>query len=250
VSIIVHTANLKIGDTPENELEMFASEIRKNNPDLIILSGNITANGHINEFVIAQNFISSFRAPVLCVPGSKDISSRFFDSFKHYRAYVSPIQDVVFEDDTMFVVGVNSARPVVPHWNWKNGMVSQDQIQFVHNQFRQAPNEKLRVFVCHHPLIAHKKSPSLVWGSTDLLRVLQDQQVDVVLTSQLSAVVHPSFLQPEKPVMVGAFGAGMGNSLSYNTIKISPSEIVIDLMAGDDFSQSLTVERPSLVNLD
>lgn len=241
MSIILHASDMHFGKSDPAVVELFYREIERQRPDLVVLSGDFTQTGSEREFRLARDFIERITAPVFVVPGNHDIprwnmAQRLFDPMKRYRNFIAPMQDVVHEDKDCFMVGINTARPVLPHWNWANGMVSQDQLQFVHNQFRHADNEKVRIFVCHHPLVNIEGAPidTIVWGSTDLLHVLEDQQVDIVLTGHIH---HASILPADEmrgPVMVGAGSATSSRlraqSNGYNILRISHDKVEVELV--------------------
>lgn len=241
MTIIFHLSDLMIDNHVTETLHVLLGEISDQKPDLVIISGDITRKGRTKNFEIAQGLIQSLNVPVFAVSGDKDIQAfSLMDPFKNFRAFISPIQDCVYEDNQVYVVGINTARPLIPHWKWSNGMVSQDQIQFVHNQFRQAENEKVRIFVCHHPLVRAGKGggDSLVWGSTDILNALQDQQVDLVLTSYAKDIMFlPDVDAPSGPVMIGCstgcVNAKKQSRAGYNIIHINPDTIKIDTMQFD-----------------
>lgn len=258
MSIILHASDLHFGKADPDVVELFYAEIERQKPDLVILSGDFTQVGSTREFKLARDFITRITAPVFTVPGNHDISrfntwERFFDPMKHYRDYISPMQDIVYEDKDCFIVGINTARPILPHWNWANGMISQEQVQFVENQFRHADNDKVRIFVCHHPLVNVKGAPidTVVWGSTDMLKVLEDQQVNVVLTGHIH---HASILPYEEsrgPVMVGASSATStrlrNQNNGYNILRLLPDKVEIELVHWNGAShvvfESLSIPR-------
>lgn len=258
MSIILHASDLHFGKADPAVAEAFLQEIERQRPDLVILSGDFTQIGSKPEFRMAQDFIRRITVPVFTVPGNHDIPrfnglQRFTDPMRRYRDYISPIPDTIYEDDACFVVGINTARPVLPHWNWANGMISQEQVEFVHRNFRHADNDKARIFVCHHPLVNIKNAPidTVVWGSTDLMKVLEDQQVDIVLTGHIH---HASILPYEKgrgPVMVGSASATSTRlrrqSNGYNILRISPETIDVELIHWDGVShvvfESLSIKR-------
>lgn len=258
MSIILHASDLHFGKADPEVIELFYYEIERQRPDLVILSGDFTQVGSVNEFKLARDFIARITAPVFTIPGNHDIprfnvQQRLFDPMKRYRDYIAPMQDIVHEDKDCFIVGINTARPVLPHWNWANGMISQRQVQFVENQFRHADNDKVRIFVCHHPLLNVKGAPidTVVWGSTDLLGVLEAQQVDVVLTGHIH---HASILPYEEsrgPIMVGASSATSSRlrsqSNGYNILRISPDKVDVELVHWNGTShvvfESLSIPR-------
>ena len=250
MSVILHASDLHFGKADPATVEKFFHEIERQNPDLVIISGDFTQVGSREEFAMARDFIRRITAPVFTIPGNHDIPrfhpfARFFDPMVFYRDYIAPMQDVVHEDDSCFCVGINTARPILPHWNWANGMISQDQIQFTHNQFRHAPDDKARIFVCHHPLVNVKSAPidTVVWGSADMMEALIDQHVDVVLTGHIhhASIFHDK--ESRGPVMIGCATATSSRlrsqSNGYNILRIKPDVIDIELIHWDGRSHSV-----------
>jgi 3',5'-cyclic AMP phosphodiesterase CpdA len=258
MSIILHASDLHFGKADPNTVESFYHEIERQKPDLVVLSGDFTQVGSVEEFKMARDFIDRITAPVFTIPGNHDIPrfntwQRLTDPMKRYRDYIAPMQDVAHEDADCFIVGINTARPILPHWNWANGMISQGQVQFTENLFRHADNEKVRIFVCHHPLVNIKAAPidTVVWGSTDMLHVLESQQVDVVLTGHIH---HASILPHDEgrgPVMIGASSATStrlrGQSNGYNILRLSREKIDIELVHwtghSHDIFETLSIPR-------
>jgi 3',5'-cyclic AMP phosphodiesterase CpdA len=258
MTLILHASDIHFGKADETTVARFLQEIDRQKPDLVVLSGDFTQVGSHREFIRAQEFIASISAPVFTVPGNHDVPrfslKRFFDPMHRYRNYIAPMPDSAYEDDAMLVVGINTARPIVPHWNWANGVVSADQVQYVENQFRYADNDKVRILVCHHPLVNVEGTPidTIVWGSTDLLHVLEKQQVDLVLTGHVHhASILPSADGVIGPAMIGSASATSSRlraqSNGYNLIRIAPDKIDVELIHWDGSThaifESFTINR-------
>lgn len=244
MSLILHASDLHFGKADEAVANRFLQEIDRQKPDLVVLSGDFTQVGSRREFQQARDFIRNIKAPVFTVPGNHDVPrfsiKRFTDPMQYYRDYIAPMPDTVHEGDDVIVVGINTARPMVPHWNWANGMVSQNQVQYVENQFRYADNDKARIFVCHHPLVNVEGVPidTIVWGSADLLAVLSKQHVDLVLTGH----VHHASILPTRTGIIGPAMVGSASATStrlrsqtngYNLIRVSPQTLDVELIHWD-----------------
>lgn len=255
MSVILHASGLCFGKASKESVDIFHAEIERLNPDLLVLSGDFTQTASKQEFLQAKDFLKTVKVPVLCVPGNHDIPrynlyQRFADPMNRYRDYIFPVEDSVYEHDSFYIVGINTARPVLPHWNWANGMVSREQVEFVYRQFKQVPHDKARILVCHHPLMNFGTTPidTVVWGSTDLMGVLEDQQVDLVLTGHRHhATVFPD-PDGRGPAMVGAGSATSVPAGGYNILRILPDKIDIELVHSDGKShtilESLSLPRP------
>lgn len=259
MSLILHTANLGIGKTDLSVLEEFAALVSAKNPDILVLSGNITAGGREKEFEAARDFIASLEIPVFCVCGSSDISAlhspqRLLNPYGLYRRFLSPMLDTVYEDDAVFMVGLSTARPFVPHIKQSNGMVLQEQISFLYNQFQKAPHHKVRICVLAHPLVAKRKESALIWGSEDLLRALEEEQVDFILSPCMPLHQnHGDAIEEQRPIMLGASGSlaikgQLAASVAYNSLQISSAETVCEIIAGGQLLQRARLERARMAD--
>ncbi len=244
MTVVLHASDLHFGKADPAIVEQFFQEIERQRPDLVILSGDFTQIGSKEEFIQAQGFIRRITAPVFTIPGNHDIPrygfwERLTDPMAKYRKYIAPMEDTTYEDDDLFVVGINTARPYVPHWNWANGMISKKQVEYVERQFRHCSLYKARIFVCHHPLVNFSSAPidTIVWNSKELIKVLEDQHVHVVLTGH----IHHASILPHKesfgPVMIGSASATSTRlrqqTNGYNLLKISPEKIDVELIHWD-----------------
>lgn len=250
MSLVLHASDLRFGKADENNIQSLYHEIERQKPDLVVLSGDFTQIGSRNEFILAKDFIGRITAPVFCVPGNHDIPRyhpwvRFTDPMKRYRDYIQPMQDTVYEDDSLFVVGINTARAALPHWNWANGMISQEQVEFVYRQFCNAPPHKARLFVCHHPLVNVKDSPidTVVWGSTDMMGVLQDQNVDIVLTGHIHHASVLDYGETGGPLMLGSGSTTStrlrSQSNGYNILRVFDDKVDVELIHWDGRSHQI-----------
>lgn len=241
MSVILHASDLHFGKVDPAVVESFYAEIERQKPDVVVLSGDFTQTASKEEFKQAEEFINRISAPVVTVPGNHDIPryelwERFGDPLKRYRKYINPLPDTIYEDDHCVIIGINTARPAVPHWNWANGMISQDQVNFVDRHFRPVPHEKARILVCHHPLVNVKNAPidTVVWGAKDLISVLEEQYVDVVLTGHIHYASVLTDSEAAGLSMVGASSAtstrlrGQGNG--YNILRVSARKVDVELI--------------------
>lgn len=261
MSVLLHTANLGIGKTSTPVLEKLASVVAAQSPDLLVISGNITAHGLEGEFAKVQEYLAALAVPVLSVCGSTDIPrfnlpQRLLNPYKNYRRYISPMLDTVYEDDDVFLVGLTTARPFLPHLKYSNGMVLREQVHFLNSQFQKAPHHKARICVLSHPLVAHGADSALIWGSTDLLSVLESQQVDVVLSACAPQAANGlGDVEEHKPVLLGASGAlaRKGKNLenmAYNGLQISGADIVCNKVVDGRFVQQIRLARNAVADED
>jgi len=155
-------------------------------PDLIIVSGDITQSATVSEFADAQAFLRDLPAPWLCIPGNHDLPGmdieRFTNPFGRYRRFIAEDLDPSFTSPLVDIKAINSARKILPYWNWANGGVSSQQCRET-AKFFTASKAPWRMFVLHHPLVSARELPLdvKVMNRTAILKTLKEHRIDLVL---------------------------------------------------------------------
>src|SRR5882724_10025919 len=98
-------------------------------PDLIVVSGDLTQRARTREFVEARMFLDSLPTPQIVVPGNHDVPmhnvyARFLQPLTKYRKYITEETEPFYLDEEMAVVGINTARSLTT----KHGRINQKQI--------------------------------------------------------------------------------------------------------------------------
>lgn len=255
MSLIFHTANLLVGQRPKAALAAFFDGIREKKPNLVILSGNLTAQAQKESFEELRAWIEGTGVPFLSIPGPRDYSAsdllrKYIDPLQAYRQFINPVEDTIYDDSHVHIVGVNTAFSIAPSMRMGVGVVRQDQIAFADYQFRAAPQDKARILVSHHSLIPARGTPSLVWGGTDLLGMLERQNIDLALCA--GYVPHAD--AATYPFLCGCPSGGGGHDCDekvlYNMIKVQPAEISIELALPDGTFRRHTLTRTLPQNPD
>lgn len=235
---IFHASDLHFGKANPDCVQQLHEAINKTAPNLVVLSGDFVQIGSRKEFQLASDFVRGIRFPVFCVPGNHDIPrfstwERFVTPYARYRKWICKDLCPVHEDDAVIVAGINTARRIVPHWNWSHGMISKSQIDTVIRTFREAPPEKARVFVCHHPLLTASDAPidTIVWRGHDMAQALIDLKTELVLTGHIH---HASVTTTGGDTQLASIGAASATSTrlrdqtnGFNVIETNESDIQI-----------------------
>lgn len=204
---IIHLSDLHFGTSHPDLKQKLCADILAAKPDLIIISGDFTQVASHEEFKLSEGFIRDLPCPVFCVPGNHDmprfrIFERFFTPFKRYKNYISDDLNPVLNYEKLCLVGINTARPVLPHWNWANGAISKSQRDFIRAEFASA-GERLKILTLHHPLQKAIGTPldTVVFGGKKALEEILDIKVDLVLSGH---VHHASITQIKETIFLGA----------------------------------------------
>jgi 3',5'-cyclic AMP phosphodiesterase CpdA len=123
-------------------------------PNVVVLSGDITQRARAAQFARAAAFVRRLAAPaVLAIPGNHDIPlfnvfARAFDPYAGFVAAFGSDLEPQYSSDALLVVTVNTTRPK----RHKDGEVSPEQIERVARCLRHARPEQLRIVVVHQPV--------------------------------------------------------------------------------------------------
>ena len=189
---IVHISDLHFSRVEVGLAESALEAIARIDPDVVVVSGDLTLRGRAREFREAATFLEKIEAPVLCVPGNHDypghnLLRRFVMPLALYRRHVARDVEPEMLVDGMFLLGVNTARRWGPSLNWALGRFSLFQIARVELAMRERKDDRLRCLVAHHPMFVERDARGFrPAGRADLMkRTLARGRVDLVLSGHL-----------------------------------------------------------------
>lgn len=253
---IVHVSDLHFGREKPAIVTLLANNIRAAAPDLVIISGDFTQDGTVREFSRARQFLQELGLPYLCVPGNHDVpgvnlANRFVRPYHLYRKFIGGDTGFTFSAPDIRIAGINTARRILPHWNWAHGAVSQKQVQELQAFYAGGPDD-FKICVMHHPI--HKSVDTTfkttVFGGAKALKQIQAMKVDLVLTGH---VHHASITTMEegghRTVFLSASTACSTRirvqENGYNVITLSREKMNIEIMSyrEDGFYQLQAFEQ-------
>lgn len=155
---LVHLSDLHFGSHDDDLVEAVEQKIRELNPDLVVISGDFTQRARTEQFKEACCFLEQLRDSgheVLGVPGNHDVPlydvlRRFLSPLTRYRRYIDETLCPFIELRGIAVLGINTARSLT----FKEGRISESQIEFIRETFARVDSEAVRILVTHHPLLA------------------------------------------------------------------------------------------------
>lgn len=170
--------------------------LRERPADLVVVSGDLTQRAKAAQFQAARAWLDRIRddlgIPVLAVPGNHDVPAyrvleRMTTPFRAYREHFDETLEPTFEDEALFVVGVNSAHA----WTQKDGRLSRAHLRRLDERLMRAPRDKARIVVIHHPLVPAQRfdNQRVLFGADEMATLLARHGVELVLSGHL----HQSF---------------------------------------------------------
>jgi len=149
---IVHLSDVHFGRVDEHTVERAIESINGLEPNVVVVSGDLTQRARKQEFIAAKQFLDALPKPQIVVPGNHDVPlynviDRFARPLDKFRTYITDDLTPTYVDDEMAVVGVNTARSLVI----KGGRINAEQIEAIRQTMCHVPDEALKIVATHHP---------------------------------------------------------------------------------------------------
>jgi len=176
VVTIAHISDPHVGSQffVPNLMNRVIAELNEMRPDVVVVSGDLTAEGYRQEYKNWVAYAERIQAPMLTVPGNHDSRNVGYLHFEDLIGSRMWSHDV----DGVRIVGVDSSEP-----DLNEGKVGRVHYDWVRRQFEEPA--QLKVFVLHHhllPIPGTGRERSTVMDAGDLLEVLIHAGVQVVLS--------------------------------------------------------------------
>lgn len=242
---IAHLSDLHFGREDPQVVMGLRRDLEDVQPDLVVVTGDLTQRAWPQEFAAATQFLRSLGAAWLAVPGNHDIPldplRRLWDPYGPYRRGVSVDLMPRHHDEEMAVLGLNTALP----WVWKGGLVRDRGLAALRTWAKDmAP--RLRIVDTHHPFSrpAGGGGHSLVRRASRAVLAMEEVGVDLVLTGHHHVGGHSESrtFVAEGPHRLVVARAGTATSVrmrgepnSYNLVHADLRQIAVEQRVwGDD----------------
>ncbi|MEP2775285.1 MAG: metallophosphoesterase [Luteolibacter sp.] len=174
-------------------------------PDLTVVSGDFSMRGRRFEFALAKEWLAQLPVPIITFPGNHDVPGlnqpvdRFFRPFRRFREYISEIEEPTAKlGDIGSLATANSSTPFGLHMDWSRGFLSPFQTQSLNAFYEDLPEDQLRIFGMHHPVLGSgKKARALVSPIPLVNSFFRTSRIDLLLAGHFHQSQIGIF--PEKP---------------------------------------------------
>lgn len=173
--LIVQISDLHCGPMFLREkLRTAIMEINNMQPDMVLVTGDLTENGLISEFKLAQKELKRLKSDkIVYLSGNHDYRSTGYLLFKEYFPFVQ-----VTETDEAVIVVVSSARP-----DRDDGEIGNRQNLWLERTLEKY-RDKIRIVAIHHHIIPVPDTGAdqiTVVDAGDALRSLTKSKTNLVL---------------------------------------------------------------------
>lgn len=222
MTLIVHISDLHISNIyfDESVLREAIAEINALEPDMIILTGDITENGYYREYLRAMNYLNEFTAPLFAIPGNHDSRNLGYQSFEEL---VGERSWKLTKDDEFTVIGLDSSIP-----DENRGNIGLPQHLWMEHQLDDCVVEdRFSIVALHHhviPIPNTGRERNVLSDAGDILKTLTTHEVDLVLCGHKHV---PNIWKINDTIIVNS-GSLCSNKLRG---KINNSYVVYDIDA-------------------
>ena len=224
--IIVQLSDLHVGSQFQPEVfETIVKEVNELNPDVIVITGDLTNEGLMKEYEKCKSLLKQFKTKkIISISGNHDYRNTGYLLFKKFF----PFETINELDDDVVLVTVGTARP-----DRNNGEVGYRQNLWLERTMKKY-KDKIKIVAMHHHLIPIPDTGSdqlTVVDAGDVLRTVLNTQVDVVLCGHKH---RPWAWNFGKLTVVNA-GTASSERLrglfenTYNILTISNKKVQVDL---------------------
>lgn len=209
--LILHGSDLQVGKPYRPPVaEAFLVLARTLEPDLVVVSGDLTQRAKRGEFRIVRAFLDALpeAVPVVVTPGNHDVPlyrvwERLLDPYRNWRRFIAPELDTVTRLGGATVVALNSSAPrraIVA------GRIDPPQVDFARTAFADTPTGDARIVVVHHHFVPtpDERGGSPLPGARQLLKAFEAMGVDLILGGH----VHQTHVTTSRALVKGE-GAGI-----------------------------------------
>lgn len=184
--MLLHLSDLHFGTERPACLTAIQEFCREQQPELVVVSGDLTQRARYREFFHCKQFLDSLNCRYLVVPGNHDIPlyhvwDRIFNPFTRYQLFFGNME-MTLETEHFYVIGVNSIR----RRYHTRGHISLEQIQQIDQILKQAPADKIKIIAAHQPFYTPPDDPH---GIKDC-PLLGRMALEVWSQSGLKALLH------------------------------------------------------------
>ena len=220
----LHFGEFKFSEKLKNNLKF---QIQYENPDLIVIAGDITSMGYIEEYNMARDFIKDLNsiAETFVVPGNHDSCNV---GLIHFRNLIGDRRFIGSDKkEDVIIIGLDSSEPDI-----HDGKLGFDQLEWLNDVLNRIPSDKFTIVTFHHhllPIPQTGRERNILLDSGDTLKLLVGHRVNLVLNGHK----HVSNSWKVEDMVILNSGTATTTRLygdnypAYNKILIRNNEILV-----------------------
>ena len=244
MTVLLQVSDPHFGTERLPVVEALVQLARKLNPQVLLLTGDITQRATRKQFSAARAFVERLNVPaVLAIPGNHDIPlfnlvARVLTPYGHYIPSFGSNLEPEYEDNNVLILALNTTR----WYRHKNGEISAEQIERVARRCEGAHSDKYRMVVLHHPMAVTtaRDRENVIHGHAPAIRRWAAAGVDVVIGGHIHLPfvlpLHQRLPELKKPLWVVQAGTAISHRVrpntanSINVLRVPATKNIADLV--------------------
>ncbi len=244
---ILHISDPHFGTEQQAVVAALLALCSREQPDVVILSGDITQRARSHQFTAAGRFFTALSAPhKLAIPGNHDIplfnlAARMLSPYAGFRKAFGENLEPEISLPALLVIGVNTTRP----GRHEDGEVSAAQVATVKARLEAAQPGQLRIVVTHQPahVITAADCKNRLHGASEALRAWADAGADLILGGHIH-LPYVRRINEDIPLLSRSLWAVQaGTAVSTRIRGGIPNSVNIIRYSPDESIRRCTVER-------
>ena len=240
---LFHISDLHFGLEDRAALDWFRECVRREQPDAVLITGDLTMRARSHEFAAACDWIEALDVSVTVEVGNHDLPyfnpfARFFWPYRRIRRIQRLVERELDLDDVAVVPLKTTARA---QWrlDWSKGWVTRRALAKTVAAIDMLPPGKHIFVTAHHPLVeAGTKGRALTRGGQHALNTLAARGVAAVLTGHVHDAFDLVARTANGPVrMIGAGTLSQrvrSTPPSFNELRIAGASMSLRVRSIDD----------------
>ena len=235
---LFHVSDIHFGAEDKAALAWFAASVRDEQPDAIIVTGDLTMRARHHEFEAAARWLEKLERPITVEVGNHDLPyfNPFARAFRPYARYgrLERLIERPLDIAGVHIVPLRTTARFQWRLNWSKGIVGATPLAQTLAGIATAPVAATVIVACHHPLIEMGTSGTAhTRNGLSSLTALAQAGAHAVLTGH----VHDPFdiAHPVGDRVVRLIGAGTlservrATRPSFNELRIDDGAITTRL---------------------
>ncbi|MCA1199828.1 metallophosphoesterase [Sphingomonas sp. R647] len=231
---LFHVSDIHFGAEDRAALDWFADRVAEEQPDAVIVTGDLTMRARQHEFAAAQAWLEALGRPITVEVGNHDLPyfnpwARFVTPYRRFQALERMIERPL-ELRGVSIVPLKTTARAQLRLNWSKGYVSGRAINRTLTQVADAPDGHIVLIACHHPLVeAGTRSTSNTRGGRAALEALAAAGAHGVLTGHVHDafdITHPTATGPVRLIGAGTLSERVRDTRpSFNELRVVDAKL-------------------------
>ncbi|KTE76323.1 MULTISPECIES: metallophosphoesterase family protein [unclassified Sphingopyxis] len=233
---LFHISDLHFGLEDREALAWFRECVRREQPDAVLITGDLTMRARSREFAAACDWIMALDLPVTVEVGNHDLPyfnpvARFLHPYRRIRR-IEALVERELDFRNLAVVPLKTTARAQWRLDWSKGWVTRKALARTLAAIDALPRGTQVLVTAHHPLVeAGTKGRALTRGGAAALAALADRGVAAVLTGHVHDAFDLIADTPAGPIrMIGAGTLSRrirSTPPSFNELRIRGGEISV-----------------------